>query len=171
MDIEELQGRMIEVVQRHKEAARTTIETAAEGGRYLREAKEKLAHGDFQEFVRKSGINPRTARNWMVVAESGLTVDEMDAFGSINAIILWNREGRLTEKVLLMQANIALLEDQMEVREEETRRYQVFVRAGLLRDGWTPPEQGPQFPEGAPRDDMTLDEMVVSMGWTPPSNN
>lgn len=171
MDIEELQGRMIEVVQRHKEAARTTIETAAEGGRYLREAKEKLIHGDFMDFVRKSGISPRTAQNWMIVSESGLTVDEMNEFDSINKIVLWRREGRLTEKVLVLQARSALLQDQKEALEEETLRAQVAIRAGLISEGWTPPLHGVEFPEEVPRDDMTLEGMVVSMGWTRPSDS
>ena len=47
--------------------------------RLLLEAKREWPHGIRLPFLSRAGVADRTARNWMVLADAGLTVDEVAA--------------------------------------------------------------------------------------------
>ena len=69
-------------------------QAALEGGSLLNEAKDRLNHGDFGPFVDRTGLERRTARNWMMLAGAGFTTAAIEDFGGIRASL----EALRTEK-------------------------------------------------------------------------
>ena len=83
MDIEELQGQIIDRVGNYNRHRQYAIAEALEAGRMLNEARAILPHGEWTPFVESVGLKMRTARRWMVVAESGLQIGQVAAFGGL----------------------------------------------------------------------------------------
>ena len=83
MDIEELQGGIIDRVGNYNRHRQYAIAEALEAGRMLNEARDILPHGEWTPFVESCGLKTRTARRWMVVAESGLQIGQVAAFGGL----------------------------------------------------------------------------------------
>ena len=84
-DIEGLLLATLDAVSRFRVGQRDSVAAALEAGQLLLEAKDRVGHGGFGNWLDRVGLNARTARRWMAIAERGLTVEGVIAAGGINA--------------------------------------------------------------------------------------
>ena len=62
---------------------------ALEGGEAAREAKAKLPHGQFTDWLRDNcNVSPQVARRWMKLASLGFTAEEIAEEGGIRALLI-----------------------------------------------------------------------------------
>ena len=93
MNVEELLERAIDSERRYRRHNKARIEAAIETGGYLMMAKDKLQHGDWLPWLERVGINERTARRRLALAEiasksdSKSVLDFIERVGGMNAAI------------------------------------------------------------------------------------
>ncbi|MFD2183331.1 hypothetical protein [Rhodoplanes azumiensis] len=68
-EIEDLRRKVTENAQQATIAIGLALGHAVKAGKALIRAKERLLHGDFAPFVESCGLNPRTARHYMRLAQ------------------------------------------------------------------------------------------------------
>ena len=85
MDIEDLLFQTLDAVSRFRVGQREAIGGALEAGALLTEAKGRLRHGEWADWLGRVGLAPRTARTWMKLTSMGLTAEEVIERGGINA--------------------------------------------------------------------------------------
>ena len=85
MDIEDLLFQTLDAVSRFRVGQREAIEGALEAGVLLTEAKGRLKHGEWADWLGRVGLAPRTARTWMKLVSLDLTAEEVIERGGINA--------------------------------------------------------------------------------------
>ena len=78
--IEDLLFQTLDAVSRFRVGQREAI-----GGALLTEAKGRLRHGEWADWLGRVGLAPRTARTWMKLASMDLTAEEVIERGGINA--------------------------------------------------------------------------------------
>ncbi|MBB5754342.1 hypothetical protein [Prosthecomicrobium pneumaticum] len=91
-------------------ARRTTAESALRAGGLLIDAKDRCAHGEWLPFLKRAGINERTARNFMTLARSGIKPDTVADLGGIRAAL---------EHLARERAEAAIREESAELKAEE----------------------------------------------------
>ena len=90
MDLELLQGQIIDRVESYGANRKAAIQDAIEGGRLLLMARGRLNHGDYQPFVERCGLKARTARRWTTVAETHLESGHVAVLGGLECTArLW----------------------------------------------------------------------------------
>ena len=67
-------------------AKRTTADAIMVMGRSLVEAKQLCAHGEWVDFLRESGVSPRSAQRYMRVVEAGITSEYLSIVGLAGAL-------------------------------------------------------------------------------------
>ena len=83
--IEDLLFQTLDAVSRFRVGQREAIGGALEAGALLTEAKGRLKHGEWADWLGRVGLAPRTARTWMKLASMDLTAEEVIERGGINA--------------------------------------------------------------------------------------
>ena len=84
--IEDLLFATLDAISRFRVGQREAVNAALEaGGGLLTEAKGRLQHGEWGDWLGRVGLAPRTARTWMKLASMGLTAEEVIERGGINA--------------------------------------------------------------------------------------
>ena len=86
-DLELLLFQTVDAVRTHNRSRRGAIASAIDGGQYLKQAKGLLGHGEWSSWLKRAGIAPRTATNWMRLAATGLTAEQVVHHGGIDAAI------------------------------------------------------------------------------------
>ncbi len=83
--IEDLLFETIEAVSRFRVGQREAVNAALDAGALLTEAKGRLQHGNWGDWLHRVGLAPRTASTWMKLSGMGLSVEEIVSRGGINA--------------------------------------------------------------------------------------
>ena len=97
-DLEELMLDTREAVARYRGGQREAVAAALYAGGLLNQAKARLQHGEWGGWVKRVGLNPRTATTWMRLADLGLTEDDVIARGGINAAISSGKTAHMGDK-------------------------------------------------------------------------
>ena len=84
-NIEDLLLETMEAVSRYRVSQREATAAALDAGELLVEAKGRLPHGEWISWLSRVGLPRRTATTWMKLAKSGLTPEEVNERGGINA--------------------------------------------------------------------------------------
>ena len=83
--IEDLLFATLDAVSRFRVGQRETVNAALEAGGLLTQAKGRLQHGEWGDWLGRVGLAPRTARTWMKLASMDLTAEDVIERGGINA--------------------------------------------------------------------------------------
>ena len=83
--IEDLLLATLDAVSRFRVGQREAVGAALEAGGLLTEAKGRLKHGEWGEWIGRVGLAKRTASTWMKLAGMGLTSSAVIDRGGINA--------------------------------------------------------------------------------------
>ena len=75
--------RTLDAVSRFRVGQRDAVGAALDAGALLTEAKGRLKHGEWGEWIGRVGLAKRTASMWMRLASLGLTGEEVIARGGI----------------------------------------------------------------------------------------
>ena len=84
-DLEDLLLETMDAVSRFRVGQREAVEAALDAGQLLSEAKGRLQHGGWGDWLDRVVLRPRTASTWMRLAALELTVDQVIERGGINA--------------------------------------------------------------------------------------
>ena len=85
VDAEELQLDLMDVHQRYQQSRADMYQAAIDGGGALVKAKLGLRHGEFTPFVKRAGVQMRTAQNWMSLAKSGVKSETVSLLGGLKS--------------------------------------------------------------------------------------
>ena len=83
--IEDLLFATMDAISRYRVGQRESVSAALEAGGLLTEAKGRLQHGEWGDWLGRVGLASRTARTWMKLAGMDLTAEEVIERGGINA--------------------------------------------------------------------------------------
>ena len=81
--IEDLLFETIDAVSRFRVGQREAVGAALEAGGLLTQAKGRLQHGKWGDWVHRVGLAPRTASMWMKLVSMDITADEIIQRGGI----------------------------------------------------------------------------------------
>ena len=81
--IEDLLFQTLDAVSRFRVGQREAIGAALEAGGLLTEAKGRLRHGEWADWLGRVGLSPRTGSMWMKLAGMDLTAEEVIDRGGI----------------------------------------------------------------------------------------
>ena len=81
--IEDLLFATLDAVSRFRVGQREAVGAALEAGGLLTQAKGRLQHGEWGDWLHRVGLAPRTASTWMRLG--GLTAEDVIERGGINA--------------------------------------------------------------------------------------
>ena len=98
--IEDLLFATLDAVSRFRVAQRESVSAALDAGALLSQAKGRLRHGEFGEWLGRVGLAQRTARTWMKLAAMDLTAEEVIDRGGINAAARGGKPETASEAVL-----------------------------------------------------------------------
>ena len=84
-NIEDLLFATLDAVSRFRVGQKEAVSAALEAGGLLTEAKGRLQHGEWGDWLGRVGLAPRTARTWMKLVSLDLTAEEVIERGGINA--------------------------------------------------------------------------------------
>ena len=83
--IEDLLFKTLDAISRYRVGQREAVGAALEAGGLLTEAKGRLQHGEWGDWLGRVGLAKRTASTWMKLAGMGLTSSAVIDRGGINA--------------------------------------------------------------------------------------
>ena len=83
--IEDLLFATLDAVSRFRVGQREAVGAALEAGGLLTQAKGRLQHGEWGDWLHRVGLAPRTASTWMKLGGLGLTAEDVIERGGINA--------------------------------------------------------------------------------------
>ena len=83
--IEDLLFATLDAVSRFRVGQREAVGAALEAGRLLNQAKGRLQHGEWGDWLGRVGLAGRTASTWMKLSGMDLTAEEVIDRGGINA--------------------------------------------------------------------------------------
>ena len=83
--IEDLLFATLDAVSRFRVGQRDAVSAALDAGALLTEAKGRLHHGEWADWLGRVGLAKRTASTWMKLAGMGLTSSAVIDRGGINA--------------------------------------------------------------------------------------
>ena len=83
--IEDLLFATLDAVSRFRVGQREAVSAALDAGALLTQAKGRLQHGEWGDWLGRVGLAPRTARTWMKLASMDLTAEDVIERGGINA--------------------------------------------------------------------------------------
>ncbi len=81
--IEDLLFETIDAVSRFRGGQREAVGAALEAGGLLTQAKGRLQHGKWGDWLHRVGLAPRTASMWMKLVSMDITADEIIQRGGI----------------------------------------------------------------------------------------
>ena len=81
--IEDLLLATLDAVSRFRVGQREAVNAALEAGGLLTEAKGRLRHGEWGDWLHRVGLAPRTASMWMKLAGMDLTAEDVIERGGI----------------------------------------------------------------------------------------
>ena len=81
--IEDLLFETLDAISRYRVGHRESVAAALEAGALLSQAKGRLRHGEFGEWLERVGLSPRTGSMWMKLAGMDLSADEIIQRGGI----------------------------------------------------------------------------------------
>ena len=81
--IEDLLLATLDAVSRFRVGQRDAVSAALEAGALLTEAKGRLQHGEWGDWLHRVGLAPRTASMWLKLAGLGLTAEDVIERGGI----------------------------------------------------------------------------------------
>ena len=83
--IEDLLLATLDAVSRFRVGQREAVAAALDAGALLTEAKGRLRHGEWGDWLGRVGLAKRTASTWMKLAGMDLTAEDVIERGGINA--------------------------------------------------------------------------------------
>ena len=137
--IEDLLFATLDAVSRFRVGQREAVGAALEAGGLLTEAKGRLKHGEWGDWIGRVGLAPRTARTWMKLASMDLTTEEVIDRGGINAAAQ-GRGKTASEAVLPGSVGRDLAEAEAEIATTKAAYYAALSRRNralraLAREG------------------------------------
>ena len=81
--IEDLLFATLDAVSRFRVGQRESVNAALDAGALLTEAKGRLQHGEWGDWLHRVGLAPRTASMWMKLAGMDLTAEDVIDRGGI----------------------------------------------------------------------------------------
>ena len=81
--IEDLLFATLDAVSRFRVGQREAVGAALEAGGLLNQAKDRLQHGEWGDWLHRVGLAPRTASMWMKLAGMDLTAEDVIDRGGI----------------------------------------------------------------------------------------
>ena len=82
-NIEDLLFATLDAVSRFRVGQKEAVSAALEAGALLTEAKGRLRHGEWGDWIGRVGLAPRTASMWLKLAGLGLTAEDVIERGGI----------------------------------------------------------------------------------------
>lgn len=82
--IEDLLLETLDAVSRFRVGQREAVTAALDADLLLVEAKDRLPHGGWREWLERVGLKARTATTWMRLSRMGLTAEDVITAGGIN---------------------------------------------------------------------------------------
>ena len=134
--IEDLLLATLDAVSRFRVGQRESVSAALDAGALLTEAKGRLKHGEWGDWISRVGIASRTASTWMKLAGMDLTAGEVIDRGGINAAARGVKPKSASEADLpgdLAEAEAAISASKREYYDALSRRNRA-LRA-LAREG------------------------------------
>ena len=129
--IEDLLLSTLDAVSRFRVGQREAVGAALEAGALLTEAKGRLKHGEWGEWIGRVGLAKRTASMWMRLASLGLTGEEVVARGGIVQTLRGGAPKSATVADLDLDRDLADAEASI---ADAKREYYAALRA-LAREG------------------------------------
>ena len=83
--IEDLLFATMDAISRFRVGQRESVSAALEAGGLLTEAKGRLQHGEWGDWIGRVGLASRTASTWMKLASMNLSAEDVIERGGINA--------------------------------------------------------------------------------------
>ena len=75
--IEDLLFATLDAISRFRVGQRESVNAALEAGALLTEAKGRVRHGEWSDWLGRVGLAKRTASTWMKLASMDLTAEEV----------------------------------------------------------------------------------------------
>ena len=83
LSLEDLLLATLDAVSRFRVGQRDTVGAALDAGVFLTQAKGRLQHGEWGDWLHRVGLAPRTASMWMKLAGMDLTAEDVIERGGI----------------------------------------------------------------------------------------
>ena len=83
LSLEDLLFATLDAVSRFRVGQRDTVGAALDAGAFLAQAKGRLHHGEWGDWLHRVGLAPRTASMWMRLVGMDLSADEVLKRGGI----------------------------------------------------------------------------------------
>ena len=83
LSLEDLLLATLDAVSRFRVGQRDTVGAALDAGAFLAQAKGRLQHGEWGDWLHRVGLAPRTASMWLKLAGLGLTAEDVIERGGI----------------------------------------------------------------------------------------
>ena len=134
--LEDLLLATLDAVSRFRVGQREAVSAALEAGGLLTEAKGRLKHGEWGDWIGRVGLAKRTASTWMKLAGMGLTSSAVIDRGGINAAARGVKPKSASEADLpgdLAEAEASIADAKREYYDALSRR-NAALRA-LAREG------------------------------------
>ena len=134
--IEDLLFATLDAVSRFRVGQREAVGAALEAGGLLTQAKGRLQHGEWGDWLHRVGLAPRTASTWMKLASMALTAEEVIDRGGINAAARGSKPKKASEADLpgdLAEAEAEIADTKQAYYDALSRRNRA-LRA-LAREG------------------------------------
>ena len=124
--IEDLLFATIDAVSRFSVGQREAVNAALEAGGLLTQAKGRLQHGKWGDWVHRVGLAPRTASMWMKLVSMDITADEIIQRGGIAKTV----QGKSATLPISPDSNLDrdLVEAEAEIADTKQAYYDALSR-------------------------------------------
>ena len=138
--IEDLLFKTLDAISRYRVGQREAVGAALEAGGLLTEAKGRLQHGEWGDWLGRVGLAKRTASTWMKLAGMGLTSSAVIDRGGINAAARGVKPKSASEADLPGDLGRDLANAEADIAETKQAYYDVLNRRhralrALAREG------------------------------------
>ena len=126
--IEDLLFATLDAVSRFRVGQKEAVGAALEAGGLLTKAKGRLHHGEWEDWLHRVGLVPRTASTWMKLSGMDLTAEEVVDRGGINAAARGVKPKSASEADLPGDLGRDLAEAEAEIADTKRAYYDALNR-------------------------------------------
>ena len=126
--IEDLLFATLDAVSRWRVGQEEAVSAALEAGGLLTEAKGRLRHGEWSNWLGRVGLASRTASTWMKLASMDLTAEDVIDRGGINAAARGVKPESASEADLPGSVDRDLAEAEAEIATTKRAYYDALSR-------------------------------------------
>ena len=141
LSLEDLLLATLDAVSRFRVGQRDTVGAALDAGVFLAQAKGRLQHGEWGDWLHRVGLAPRTASMWLKLAGLGLTAEDVIERGGIVQTLRGGNPKSATVADLPGNLGRDLAEAEAEIADTKRAYYDALSRRNralraLAREGW-----------------------------------